>query len=61
MINKKANLLLLGLDDSGKTVFMYRLKDDINGSMYPTQYPHSEEFILDKINVKVWDVAGKRH
>ena len=65
LMNKKAKIVFLGLDDAGKTTLLLRLKEDVMKQMDPTQQPYSEELVLGKIinNVgkirfKAWDLGG---
>lgn len=42
LMNKKAKIVFLGLDDAGKTTLLLRLKEDVMKQMDPTQQPYSE-------------------
>lgn len=46
LMNKKAKIVFLGLDDAGKTTLLLRLKEDVMKQMDPTQQPYSEELVL---------------
>jgi GTP-binding protein SAR1 len=41
LVNKKAKIVFLGLDDAGKTTLLLRLKEDVMKQMDPTQQPYS--------------------
>ena len=65
LMNKKAKIVFLGLDDAGKTTLLLRLKEDVMKQMDPTQQPYSEELVLGnlfcdvgKIRFKAWDLGG---
>lgn len=51
LMNKKAKIVFLGLDDAGKTTLLLRLKEDVMKQMDPTQQPYSEELVL---GICVW-------
>ena len=58
LVNKKAKIVFLGLDDAGKTTLLLRLKEDVMKQMDPTQQPYSEELTMGKITFKAWDLGG---
>lgn len=58
LVNKKAKIVFLGLDDAGKTTLLLRLKEDVMKQMDPTQQPYSEELSMGKITFKAWDLGG---
>ena len=58
LVNKKAKIVFLGLDDAGKTTLLLRLKDNVMKQMDPTQQPYSEELTMGKITFKTWDLGG---
>ena len=43
--NKSASILILGLDNAGKTTLLYRLKTGQINSFIPTQRANIEEFV----------------
>ena len=67
LVNKKAKIVFLGLDDAGKTTLLLRLKEDVMKQMDPTQQPYSEEltlgifqdFIQEKLDSKhgIWEAT----
>lgn len=60
IFQKKCTLVLLGLDDSGKTTFIHRLKDDRMSIYDPTLYAYSEEIKLGNLLFKIVDVGGHK-
>ena len=58
---KNAKLLIIGLDNSGKTSLLYYLKyKKIKNNLEPTRHPSSEEFIFNNINYKAFDLGGHK-
>ncbi len=60
IFQKKCTLVLLGLDNAGKTTFLYRLKDDRMSMYDPTLYAYSEEIQLGNLLFKIVDVGGHK-
>ena len=60
IFQKKCTLVLLGLDNAGKTTFLYRLKEDRMSIYDPTLYAYSEEIQLGNILFKIVDVGGHK-
>jgi GTP-binding protein SAR1 len=60
LVNKKAKIVFLGLDDAGKTTLLLRLKEDVMKQMDPTHQPYSEELTMGKITFKEWDLGGQK-
>jgi len=56
--NKSGTILLLGLDNAGKTTLLHRLR---TGSLLPhppTERPRMESFVVGGVTFKAWDVGG---
>ena len=60
IFQKKCTLVLLGLDNAGKTTFLHRLKEDRMSIHDPTLYAHSEEIKLGNLLFKIVDVGGHK-
>eukprot|EP00276_Gloeochaete_wittrockiana_P011364 CAMPEP_0184647628 /NCGR_PEP_ID=MMETSP0308-20130426/4607_1 /TAXON_ID=38269 /ORGANISM="Gloeochaete witrockiana, Strain SAG 46.84" /LENGTH=138 /DNA_ID=CAMNT_0027078775 /DNA_START=121 /DNA_END=534 /DNA_ORIENTATION=- len=58
LLNKQAKILLLGLDNAGKTTLLYVLKEGTVKSFVPTERAHVEEIQLGKLSFKAWDLGG---
>ena len=55
-----AKILILGLDNAGKTTLMRLLQTGNVTSNLPTGLPYSEELILPgNVNVKAFDMGGQ--
>ena len=56
---KEGNLLLLGLDNAGKTTLLHRLRTgSLPQSFPPTDRPSRNEFQHDRIKFQAWDLGG---
>ncbi len=58
--NKKGTILLLGLDNAGKTTLLHKLRTNTisSTSTPPTDRPHSETFYMGNIQFVGWDLGG---
>eukprot|EP00050_Salpingoeca_kvevrii_P011647 m.16969 g.16969 ORF g.16969 m.16969 type:complete len:187 (-) comp3555_c0_seq1:55-615(-) len=56
--NKSATILLLGLDNAGKTTMLYKLKSGTVQSFVPTQRPQEQTVTIGGLNLRAWDVGG---
>ena len=57
--NKKANLLMLGLDSAGKTTLLYKLKLDTVVQTIPTIGFNVENVKYKSLNMTIWDIGGQ--
>ena len=56
---KEGTLLLLGLDNAGKTTLLHRLRTGDIRSFPPTDRPHhTEKFSCQGITFQAWDLGG---
>ena len=57
--DKEGTLLLLGLDNAGKTTLLHRLRTGDIRSFPPTDRPHhTEKFSCQGITFQAWDLGG---
>eukprot|EP01107_Rhizomastix_libera_P018516 TRINITY_DN964_c0_g1_i2.p1 TRINITY_DN964_c0_g1~~TRINITY_DN964_c0_g1_i2.p1 ORF type:complete len:175 (-),score=5.49 TRINITY_DN964_c0_g1_i2:262-786(-) len=57
--NKEMRVLMLGLDNAGKTTILYKLKLGQNVSTIPTVGFNVETVTFKKVKFNVWDVGGQ--
>lgn len=58
LYRKRATILLLGLDNAGKTTLLYLLKDGTMGTYVPTTRPQIKEVSIGGLLLKTWDLGG---
>jgi GTP-binding protein SAR1 len=60
LLQKKATILLLGLDNAGKTTLLYKLKHGTIHTFVPTQRAQLEEMVIGNGSIKfrAWDLGG---
>lgn len=56
--NKKGSILLLGLDNAGKTTFLHKLKTNSIQQFAPTERANVESFSMQGIQFSGWDLGG---
>jgi len=57
--DKKANILMLGLDNAGKTTILYQLKLNKSANTIPTIGFNVETVQYRSLNLTIWDVGGQ--
>jgi GTPase SAR1 family protein len=57
-LNKRATIVLLGLDNAGKTTLQYKLKHGNVQAFVPTQRAKEEELTIGGVSIKAWDLGG---
>ena len=57
--DRKANILMLGLDSAGKTTILYKLKLDALVNTIPTIGFNVECVKFKSLNMTIWDVGGQ--
>lgn len=58
LIHKKGTILLLGLDNAGKTTFLHKLKTNTILTSPPTERPYLSSFSFGGITFAGWDLGG---
>eukprot|EP00161_Ancyromonas_sigmoides_P008677 TRINITY_DN2164_c0_g1_i2.p1 TRINITY_DN2164_c0_g1~~TRINITY_DN2164_c0_g1_i2.p1 ORF type:complete len:186 (+),score=61.52 TRINITY_DN2164_c0_g1_i2:216-773(+) len=58
LASKDATLVLLGLDNAGKTTLLYRLKNGAVRPFAPTQRANIEEVDVGALRLRAWDLGG---
>mmetsp|Transcript_48504 Transcript_48504/g.82799 ORF Transcript_48504/g.82799 Transcript_48504/m.82799 type:complete len:102 (+) Transcript_48504:57-362(+) len=58
LLNKEASILIVGLDNAGKSTLMHRLAKGSFGSFPPTEKPSCDEFQAAGVKFKAWDLGG---
>jgi ADP-ribosylation factor-like protein 3 len=57
--DQEARLLVLGLDNSGKTTILKKLSDEDITHIMPTQGFNIKSLMHDGFKLNVWDIGGK--
>merc|ERR1712070_1154196 len=56
--NRTAKVVILGLDNAGKTTLLHKLKTGLVKSFIPTHRAHVESFAFGNVNFTAWDLGG---
>lgn len=56
--DQEARLLVLGLDNSGKTTILKKLSDEDITQIMPTQGFNIKSLMHDGFKLNVWDIGG---
>ena len=59
-IRKSMKIIVIGLDNAGKTTLLGRLKNGLVYSTLPTDSAAIEEFYSYGINFQAWDLGGHK-
>lgn len=57
--NSQAKILVLGLDNSGKTTLLKKLSQEDVTKLEPTQGFNVKTLVHDSFNLNVWDIGGQ--
>lgn len=57
---KEAKLIVVGLDNAGKTTLLHRLKEGRVGRFAPTQRPREEQLEVGTVRIAAFDLGGHR-
>ena len=58
--DQEARLLVLGLDNSGKTTILKKLSDEDITHIMPTQGFNIKSLMRDGFKLNVWDIGGQK-
>lgn len=56
----QARVLVLGLDNSGKTTILKKLSDEDITTIMPTQGFNIKSLVRDGFKLNVWDIGGQK-
>mmetsp|Transcript_42656 Transcript_42656/g.98785 ORF Transcript_42656/g.98785 Transcript_42656/m.98785 type:complete len:182 (+) Transcript_42656:107-652(+) len=57
---KEARILMLGLDNAGKTTILKKLSEEDISHIMPTQGFNIKSLVQDGIKLNVWDIGGQK-
>jgi GTP-binding protein SAR1 len=58
LFKDERTLIIIGLDNAGKTTLLHKLRYGQVRSFVPTQRPASEEIEVGNVSFKAWDLGG---
>jgi GTP-binding protein SAR1 len=58
LVNKEASIIIIGLDNAGKSTLLHRLAKKAFGTFAPTEKPIEDEFQVAGVSFKAWDLGG---
>merc|ERR1711988_1493203 len=58
--DKEARILMLGLDNAGKTTILKKLGDEDCSTVQPTQGFNIKSLLSDGFKLNVWDIGGQK-
>mmetsp|Transcript_18804 Transcript_18804/g.29889 ORF Transcript_18804/g.29889 Transcript_18804/m.29889 type:complete len:121 (-) Transcript_18804:549-911(-) len=58
--SKEATVVLIGLDNAGKTTLQYKLRTGESYSFVPTQKPQEQEITIGNVKLQTWDLGGHK-
>jgi len=58
--HREATVVLVGLDNAGKTSLQHKITTGESHSFVPTQKPTSQEVTFGNVTVKAWDLGGHK-
>uniref|UniRef100_A0A7S2QSY0 Uncharacterized protein n=1 Tax=Norrisiella sphaerica TaxID=552664 RepID=A0A7S2QSY0_9EUKA len=58
--SKEATVVLIGLDNAGKTTLQHKLKTGESYSFVPTQNPREKDIVIGNVTIKTWDLGGHK-
>merc|ERR1712176_299911 len=57
---KESRILMLGLDNAGKTTVLKKLSDEDISTIMPTQGFNIKSLVHDGFKLNVWDIGGQK-
>lgn len=57
--NKECSIVLLGLDNAGKSSLLHRMSSGSVLTFAPTQHAHEESFQCGAVTFRAWDLGGQ--
>ena len=58
--NNEARVLVLGLDNAGKTTILKKMSDEDPANIAPTQGFNIKSLSVDEFKLNVWDIGGQQ-